>query len=58
MSNLQIALAILGGLVLAAIVAHGAWTSRKVAPRQASEPLPRTEPSLDGTAPYLSLIHI
>lgn len=52
MSNLQIALAILGGLVLAAIVAHGAWSSRKMAPRQASEPLPRTEPSLDGTAAY------
>lgn len=53
MSNLQIALAILGGLVLAAIVAHGAWTSRKMAPRQASEPpAPRTEPSLDGAAEY------
>jgi hypothetical protein len=52
MSNLQIALAILGGLVLAAIVAHGAWTSRKVAPRQATEPAPRTEPSLEGSSEY------
>lgn len=55
MSTLQISLAIAGGLVLAALVAHGAWSARKVAPRQA---LPRDdtttaeaptaiEPSLD-----------
>ena len=36
MSNLQIGLAVAGGLVLAAVVAHGAWTSRKNAPRQAA----------------------
>ena len=36
MSNLQIGLAVAGGLVLAAVVAHGAWTSRKMAPRQAT----------------------
>lgn len=35
MSNLQIGLAVTGGLVLAAVVAHGAWTSRRNAPRQA-----------------------
>jgi len=35
-SNLQIGLAVAGGLVLAAVVAHGAWTSRKMAPRQAT----------------------
>lgn len=35
MSTLQLALAIAGGLVLAAVVAHGAWAARKVAPRQA-----------------------
>ncbi len=35
MSTLQIGLAIAGGLVLAAVVAHGAWSARKVAPRQA-----------------------
>ncbi len=35
MSSLQIGLAIAGGLVLAAVVAHGAWTSRKNAPLQA-----------------------
>ncbi len=36
MSNLQIGLAVVGGLVLAAMVAHAAWTSRKNLPRQAS----------------------
>ena len=35
MSNLQIGLAIAGGLVLAGVVAHGAWNSRRNAPRQA-----------------------
>ena len=35
MSTLQIGLAIAGGLVLAAVVAHGVWSARKVAPRQA-----------------------
>ena len=35
MSTLQIGLAVAGGVVLAAVVAHGAWTSRKMAPRQA-----------------------
>lgn len=35
MSNLQIGLAITGGVVLAAVVAHGAWSSRRNAPRQA-----------------------
>lgn len=34
MSNLQIGLAIAGGIVLAAVVAHGAWSARKAAPRQ------------------------
>lgn len=35
MSTLQIGLAIAGGVVLAAVVAHGAWSTRKNAPRQA-----------------------
>jgi len=35
MDNLQIGLAIAGGLILAGVVAHGAWTARKNAPRQA-----------------------
>lgn len=39
MSNLTLGLAILGGLVLAAIVAHSAWTSRRNTPRQAQPDL-------------------
>jgi hypothetical protein len=35
MSNLQIGLAVAGGVVLAAVVIHGAWSSRKNTPRQA-----------------------
>lgn len=35
MSNLQLGLAIAGGLVLAAVVGHSAWSSRKNVPRQA-----------------------
>ena len=41
MSTLQVALAIAGGVVLAGLVAHGAWSSRKNTPRQA-EPAPGT----------------
>ncbi|MDP2417055.1 MAG: cell division protein FtsZ, partial [Hydrogenophaga sp.] len=37
MSTLQISLAIIGGLVLAAVVAYNAWIARKSAPRTASE---------------------
>jgi FtsZ-interacting cell division protein ZipA len=47
MSTLQIGLAIAGGVVLAGVVAHSTWTSRKNKPRQA-EPLPQetnTEPA-------------
>ena len=40
MSTLQIGLAIAGGVVLAGVVAHSTWTSRKNKPRQA-EPLPQ-----------------
>ena len=40
MSKLQIGLAIAGGLLLAALVAHGAWTARRNQPRLA-EPEPR-----------------
>lgn len=58
MSTLQIGLAIAGGLLLAAVLAHGAWSARKVAPRQAQpgddddtpgEPS-AIEPSLDDAA--------
>lgn len=40
-SKLQIGLAIAGGLLLAGLVAHGAWTSRRNQPRQAD---PETRP--------------
>ncbi len=35
MSTLQIGLSIAGGLILAAVLAQGVWSARKVAPRQA-----------------------
>ena len=48
MSNLQIGLAIAGGVVLAAVVAHSAWSARRNSPRQASP-----EPTLDADEPSL-----
>ncbi|MCJ0763241.1 cell division protein ZipA C-terminal FtsZ-binding domain-containing protein [Variovorax terrae] len=52
MSNLTLGLAIIGGLVLAAVVAHSTWTSRKNAPRQAQRDT-QTEPGFDaGAAPH------
>jgi len=43
-SNLQIGLAISGGLVLVAMAAHAAWTSRKNLPRQATPQEPGDAP--------------
>ncbi len=54
MSNLQIGLAIAGGLVLAAVVAHGAWTSRRSAPRQASPELAAMDSSASVVEPMLT----
>jgi hypothetical protein len=53
MGNLTVALAVVAGLVLAAIVAHGAWTARKAAARrEADSPAPeRSEPVLDPELP-------
>ncbi len=45
MSDLQIGLAVVGGVVLAAFVAHGAWSTRKNMPRQAVSDA--IEPGLD-----------
>ena len=42
MDNLTVALAALGGVVLAGIVAHGAWTARKADPKRG---LPRGRPT-------------
>ena len=63
MSNLQIGLAIAGGLILAGVVAHSAWSARKNLPKLATPEAPadqvpaqtlndefadRQEPSFDG----------
>ena len=50
MSTLQVALAIAGGVVLAGVVAHSAWTSRKSRPRQAEPVAERQEPREPGLA--------
>lgn len=50
MSGFTLGLAILGGLVLAILVAWNAWTTRKLAPRQADVPEARAEP-VAGTEP-------
>ena len=68
MDRLQVWLAILGALVLAGVVAHGAWSSRRNAPRQAAgedAPRPdapqdpvmamRREPTLDAAADVVDL---
>lgn len=39
-STLQISLAVGGGLVLAGLVAHGAWSARKSQPKKATPPAP------------------
>jgi hypothetical protein len=40
MNSLTIALAGLGGVVLAGVVAHGAWQARKAGPKRAEQPAP------------------
>lgn len=58
MSSLQIGLAIVGALVLAAIAAHGAWSARRNQPRQATaaDTGPDTQPlALEDTEPGLDL---
>jgi hypothetical protein len=50
MSNLQIGLAIAGGVLLAGVVAHGAWTSRRSAPRQAMPQVPQGIDTNSGSA--------
>ena len=43
MDTLTVALASLGGVVLAGVIAHGAWQARRAGPKQASSA--REEPS-------------
>jgi len=53
-NSLTVALASLGGVVLAGVVAHGAWTARKAGPKRATAPTSRDEPRepvLDEVAP-------
>jgi hypothetical protein len=38
--SLTVALAVLGGLVLAALIAHGAWQSRKAGPKRVAQAAP------------------
>ena len=54
MSNLQIGLAIVGGVVLAVVVAHGAWSSRRNTPRQALPDDSAGRPSEVGKEPALT----
>jgi hypothetical protein len=44
MSGFTVGLALLGGLVLAIVVAWNAWTTRKLAPRQALQVAERSDP--------------
>ncbi|MFY3386489.1 cell division protein FtsZ [Paracidovorax sp. MALMAid1276] len=61
MSTLQLSLAIIGGLVLALIVAYNAWTSRRNAPKRAlpqeheatADAAQRREPGFDADAAAL-----
>ena len=55
MSTLQISLAIIGGLVLAGVVAYNAWVTRNSAPRLARERSahPPGDATGDETVPYL-----
>ncbi|MBE7418514.1 MAG: cell division protein FtsZ [Ideonella sp.] len=52
--TLTAALAIVAGLVLAAVVAHGAWNARRAGPRQ---PQPAPQPRGDRTEPTLGPAH-
>ena len=50
MSALQLWLAVIGGLVLAALVAHNAWNTRRSRPRQADPTQPLSAPNLGQSA--------
>ena len=50
-SSLQVGLAIVGGLVLAGVVAYNAWNSRRHMPRQARPSEEGHDPCLLYTSP-------
>ena len=49
MNSLTVALASLGGIVLAGVIAHGAWQARRAGPKRAA-PVLREEPSATSTS--------
>ena len=55
MSNLQIGLAIAGGLVLAGVVAHSAWSARKNQPKLATPPEPDEQLATQGAEAALTV---
>ena len=48
--SLTVSLAILGGIVLAAVIIHGAWQTRKAGPKRADKNTPRTDSPSVGDA--------
>ena len=54
MSNLQIGLAIAGGLILAAVIAHSAWSARKNQPKLATPEAPFDEAHSPGVTDGLA----
>jgi hypothetical protein len=56
--SLTISLAILGGIVLAAVVIHGAWQTRKAGPKRAEKNTTSAdEPGFDRIDPSLDPVH-
>ena len=47
MSGFTVGLAILGGLILAALVAYNAWTTRRNTPKQAEATVPAGNSAFD-----------
>lgn len=54
MDSLTIALAGLGGVVLAGVVAHGAWQARKAGPKRAEQPGPASRGPAEMVEPVLA----
>ena len=51
MDSLTVALASLGGVVLAGVIAHGAWQARRAGPKQAERPARGAERHGPGARP-------